>query len=415
MSDIAEAQRHWQLVRRLSREAAGTTEAAELGIVSCRQILIIGWFIGLSEEEERDVFEEGKRWIGLIGDHQAEAHLEYSYSLSRTLAHGDLKGGLAHGLEAERLAEQAGNPDLALILAGSRIVTLEAMGRIREAISLLDRTIEATRDRPEAGLEVWGMSHHVWAICARGRMEGFTGDLEKSKQMLDGCIEQARIRGERDLEVWALAALGEHGLISGDFEASLIASRKAAEIADRVGSLLSRIIAYTSLGCMLTLNGLHEEAVAVLEQGLSASRRWRTHLSAEAEVLACLAEAHLAAGNLAEARTTAEAGVSAGQRIGSVQYEARAHHALGRVLLRQSGKVSIEEARKILDRADALHAKTGSRNFQALVRMDLAELARLEGDPGVRKQELEEALRLFHEMKAPIRVREVEQLLADAK
>jgi hypothetical protein len=47
--------------------------------------------------------------------------------------------------------------------------------------------------------------------------------------------------------------------------------------------------------------------------------------------------------------------------------------------------------------------------------MDLAELARLEGDPGVRKQELKKALRLFLEMEAPIRVQEVEQLLADAK
>jgi tetratricopeptide (TPR) repeat protein len=415
MSDLAEAKRHWQIVRRLSREAGDTKEAAELGIVSCRQILIIGWFFGLSEEEEREVFEEGKRWIGRVGDLQAEAHLEYSYSLSRTIAQGDLAGGLAHGLEAERLAEQAGNPELALILAGSRIVTLEAMGRIREAISLLDRTIEATRDRPEAGLEVWGMSHHLWAISTRGRLEGFTGDLEKAKQMYDACVEQARTCGERDIEVWTLSARGEPSLLDGDFEAGLIACRKAVEIADRVGSPLSRVIAYTALGLLLGLNGLHQEGVPVLEHGLSISRGRRTNLQTEGLLLVHLAEVHLAAGNLAEARVAAEAAVSAGQRIGSVLYEAHAHRSLARALLRQSEDGSIGEARGALDRADALYDKTGARNYKALVNLDRAELAGLEGDAGARRRELEAALKLFREMKAPIRVREVEQLLADLR
>jgi class 3 adenylate cyclase/tetratricopeptide (TPR) repeat protein len=415
MSDVEEAKRHWQLVRTLCREATETTEAIELGIVSCRQLLITGWFLGLPEEDEREIFEEGKRLIGLIGDREAEAHLEYSYSLARTINHGDLQGGLAHGLEAERLAEQAGSPDQALIFAGSRILTLQYMGRLHEAIPLLDRTIEATRDRPEAGLDVWGMSHYVWATYARGWLEWFTGDFEKARQMLELSIREARDRGERDIEAWALAALAGSAQIAGDFEAGLIAARRSAEIVENVGSPLSRDIAHAPLGLMLAVNGLHEEAITLLEHKLRTVKDRRRNLGQRPALLAYLAEAHRAAGNLVEARAAAEAGIFEGQRLGAQLEEAQAQHTLARVLLKQNEEEGAQEVRKTLDRADALYVKTGARNFQALVRLDRAELSNITGDYGTREQELNQALQLFREMKAPIRVREVEKLLADGK
>jgi hypothetical protein len=95
--------------------------------------------------------------------------------------------------------------------------------------------------------------------------------------------------------------------------------------------------------------------------------------------------------------------------------EAQAQHTLARALLKENEEGGTREVRKTLDRADALYVKTGGRNFRALVRLDMAELAYITGDYGTRERELNEALQLFRAMKAPIRVQEVEKLLADGK
>jgi hypothetical protein len=142
-----------------------------------------------------------------------------------------------------------------------------------------------------------------------------------------------------------------------------------------------RGMSHRPLGLLLVLNGRHEEAVILLERALDNARESRADLMNEAEYLAFLAEAHLAGGNLVAAC--------------------------------QEGHGASEGIRKALNDADALYDKTGARNFKALVHLDRAELAGLEGDAGTRKRELEAALGLFREMKAPIRVREVEQLLVD--
>jgi tetratricopeptide (TPR) repeat protein len=166
---------------------------------------------------------------------------------------------------------------------------------------------------------------------------------------------------------------------------------------------------------MLTLNGRPEEAVPLLKRALDNARSGHSDLYAEAEYLAHLGEAYLAAGDLIAARTAAEEGVTIGRARGTMLLEARSHLAFARILLRQEGDRASEDIRKALDQAEDLHTKTGARNLHALVHLERAELARLEGDAGARRRELEAALRLFREMKAPIRVGEVERLLADAE
>ncbi len=95
--------------------------------------------------------------------------------------------------------------------------------------------------------------------------------------------------------------------------------------------------------------------------------------------------------------------------------EARAQLALARVLLRREGTRAAAAIRRALDRGEALLAETGAKNLQPFIHLERAELARLENDPRTRERELRTALGLFDEMEAPIRVREVEALLADSR
>jgi class 3 adenylate cyclase/tetratricopeptide (TPR) repeat protein len=415
MSDIAEAQRHWQRVRKLSQETAHEPEAALLGILACRQILTIGWRLGLPEEEERAVFSEGKQWIERTGHPEEDALLEWAYSLSRSIMHGDLRGGLAHGRAAQKLAEEAGNTDLALIVSGAVIVSLDIIGYLDEARILSDRIIEATRDRLDAGVKEWGGSHYIWALQECGWLECCAGDLEQARQMLDQSLELARVRGQLENEGWALSWLGQLSWISLDLEQGLALCRRSVEIAERFGSIESRSLAYRALGVLLALSGQHDEAINLLERTLNQQANQALALAYEGDYLQILAQAYLAAGNLVEARSAAEKAIEVGRRMGAMVAEAHSHLALARILLRQDGEKATAQVDEALNCADALYTKTGARNFTALVLLERAELARVTGDHEAREHELKAALRLFREMKAPIRVRQVEQLLEDAK
>ena len=161
--------------------------------------------------------------------------------------------------------------------------------------------------------------------------------------------------------------------------------------------------------------GSAQEALSLAEGAASISRETGVYRVSEARVLKTLAEARLATDQLDAARATAEEAVSAGQRIGTRIYEAEAQLVLARVLLRSDGKAGADGIRSALAGAEVIHAESGAKNLQPFVHLERAELARLENDPGTRERELRTALELFGEMEAPIRVREVEALLADSR
>jgi adenylate cyclase len=411
MSDVAEAQRHWQSVRNFARDAADQPGAAELGALACQQVLIMGWRLGLSQAEQEQVFAEGKRWLEDLGDLEGTSILLYAYSISRCTA-GDLEAALTLALESERIAQEAGNPDLVPVVPGATVVALSPMGRLQEMRVKLDYVIDATRDRPDLGVVIWGGSQFLWAMASRGWLEGQMGDLEAAREMLEQTIELARADGYLENEGWALNWFGELSPMSGDIDLGLRHSRRGAEIAERVGMVGSRLFAHSCLGLNLVLSGRCDEAAELLEGVLRVGRQRRIGLGHESEYLARLAEAYLGAGRLSEARSTAEDAVAIGRRIGAVAQEADAHLALARVLLVQEGAAAEAKIREALSCAQALYKKSGARNRQAFVHLEHAELARREGDAGTRERELRAALELFRVMKAPIRVREVEELLA---
>ena len=199
--------------------------------------------------------------------------------------------------------------------------------------------------------------------------------------------------------------------INGDLDLGLDRCRRSLELAERAGSSNERLNAQERLAKMLTRVGPAQEALLLAERAVAIVRE--VSRVSEARVLGTLAEAQLGAGQLDAARATAEEAISAGRRIGTRVHEAGAHLALAQVLLRQEGTGAADAIRRALDRGEALHAETGAKNLQPFIHLERAELARLENDPRARELELRTALGLFGEMEAPIRVREVEALLAD--
>ena len=409
-SDLRECSRHQQRVRALLREVGDAPEAAELGIAACRTILIGSVATGLSETEEHEVHREGRRWVERLGSLEEQVRFENAFTVSRMMA-GDLQGALEHGLEVQRLAVEAASPEFDALLAGTHAVTLQLMGRLAGVLEWLEPLVAGVIDE-QLYSEFGG-----WQVIASrtlGAVQCLTGGLGKARATLEYGLELALANPEAS-PINILSEFATLAAISGDLELGLDRCRRSLELAERSGSSSERLNAHEKLARMLVRAGSAQEALSLAEGAASISSETGVFRVSEARILKTLAEARLATGQLDVARATAEEAVSAGQRIGTRIYEAEAQLVLARVLLRRDGAGAADAIRSALEQGEAIFSESGAKNLQPFVHLERAELARLENDPQTRQRELHTALGFFGEMGAPIRVREVEGLLADSR
>jgi len=127
--------------------------------------------------------------------------------------------------------------------------------------------------------------------------------------------------------------LADLAFFAGDQDVGLAAAQRSVELAEKFGSPFSRIGADWRLGVALFLNGQVNEARETLEHTLALMRQCGTGLEVEARLLAWLAEAVIAGGDVARARQLADEALAVADRTGAVLDGIFARRTLARVLL----------------------------------------------------------------------------------
>jgi tetratricopeptide (TPR) repeat protein len=209
-------------------------------------------------------------------------------------------------------------------------------------------------------------------------MEGWVlfemGEVDAGEEKLDQALTLARDHGEDEILGWSHEFFVYVSAFRGDVGHALEHARRAVEIAERLGSALSRGSAYYALGCAHTAGEDWSSATSAFEVALAITRERRTGLHWEPLILAGLAEVSLGRGDVAPARTLAEEAVRLAGRLGTRITECEAQLALAHVCL--AGGDSRSAAEAALRRALALIEETGARLHEAPARRALAELAR---------------------------------------
>ncbi len=189
---------------------------------------------------------------------------------------------------------------------------------------------------------------------------------------------------------WALLAY-----TCGGTESVLEHGRRSLEIAEKLDNESSRVSAYLTLGTAYLSDAQPAAARDALRESAAISRDRRTVRAFLPQVLAALAEAHLALGERTEALDTAREAIDLGSAGGCRYFEAHAQLALAGALLATDGIVPRAEIESALERAEHLVESIEGRALSPRILEMRGRLAAALGDAPASDRALRQALELY--------------------
>jgi tetratricopeptide (TPR) repeat protein len=359
------------------------------------------------------VFEEGKGFAK-SADPSALAALTGAYGSSKGFS-GAIEDALRRTQQAVHLARDAGNHELEMSFFSTSAYWEQLAGRMNRALAISEETLERTRDDWGLGSTTLGFSVHIFQIRFRSELLAQMGRLEESATGLERAVRLCEEHNEMEILGWAHGNYSTLGWFTGDPDLALEHAHKGVEIAERLGSWISHMVAYGLLGMALTLKGEWDDAISAFETALEAVRARQTGLQYAPLWLAWLSAAHLGRGDASAARSYAEEAVATARTQGSKFWELAAQRALARALLRGKRPPPIKRTEKTLERAMSLVYETGAMGYEPLLRLEQAEFARVTGDEPTWERELRQAHRTFKEMGAGGHMAAIESEFAELK
>ena len=387
-NDPAQVLHHSRRVRELLATVPDSQEVLELRLEALGGIVMHAARLGLGEGELDVIVDEGSALLSRVG---ARPDLEMGFRASIGLAYileGRIADAIARG--EETLSRGRAPEGLEIPLAAPLIMALTIAERVDRVLALIE---DLGGDFDTVVARVGSLMSSM-ALGNRGFVLTCAGQLGEAGPTLDRAIEAAIAQGNlvaRDVAHGYYASLERH---RGFPPAALAHGRQAVELAEQVASPAGLRQALYQLGHAHLADGDLEQARSVLERGLAIGPVLYFSvplLSALAETLAQLGEHDRACETAREAITVAEA---------TGQSEIPAQIALARALRLADGLESEGPIGAALGRAGELIEEFGARVYRPQVCEERAELARLRGDEAARTRELREAHRLFTEMGA---------------
>ena len=401
-SDPVEGMRHWRKVRELGR-SLDDLDSKESRLLACRNILAGGtWRLGMTEEEMRDMLDEGRALARELRRPAAIAAM-----LVGVAAHAGVLGRVETALEiameaSAMINNEMDRSEIAAIETG-RAYWLLSSGRLGAALAAFDQIIEISQGDPDIGREIVGYSPLIWSETLASWALACTGNFAECWPRAERAVRLAREHQAQENLGWALGILArEVHLAGGAFGSPLGDHRSAAlqavEIAEAGGSRYSQIHASVSLAIAHFLSGDFNASTETFTTALEQSQSARTALEVRPYHLAVFADLCLARGDAARAISRAREAIEIADADGSWFMSALGRTVLADALVCSDAPGS--EITAVVTTARQFVDKSGGNSL--LPRLRVAE-ARLAGrsDRALLRTGLREAEAMYRAMGAP--------------
>lgn len=398
-TDFVAAYRHWERVRSLLHGHPVDGDTAALGIAACTQLLSLGWRVGMSLEQSREIYEQGQTLVQAIGDQRGALILAQAYILAPYGA-GDIATYCRLARENYAAALAFDDLDIQANACGFLLDSLSLTAQLPAALKCADDALARfPRHSPSAN---WTMGANPYGMFSlwRGWCLFMMGQITAGLDELDRGLRYAEEDGTPELAGWALWGATEAHVHAHESDRALNRARQFEQISRRLGEAPNLVaMADVALSYAYLAAGRAHDAIQSARAALDIHQRVElVHAGISATLLA---EALLATGDLTAAEAAAREAIALCQRLQRGTYEVTAHGVMARALLRRDGLAAQDAIDHALAAASALIERTGARLLAPALCEWKAELAVAHGDHVSRARLLHEAQDAYLEFGAP--------------
>jgi class 3 adenylate cyclase/tetratricopeptide (TPR) repeat protein len=405
----AEGLRHFRRVRELLEPLAESEGRDHLLAEASQQVVYLGSYEGIAEEEAGRCFQDGlaacQRHDDIPGS--VALHVRYAFFLGGS---GDMRRSLEKSREAIRIADESGDAISSLIARSGVLYCVLQAGQLAATLQLADEClahldpIDSVPVRAGNDPVVVVQTFRGWALAHMGR-------LAAAQESLERALTRATRSENTTFVALCHAALTDVAATQGRIDRMGEHARKTYDVGLQIGSPRMRNLGLLHWGRYLLLRGQPREALTHLEELHTSLEEDVVTREAEAANLCWLARAQAESGDVTKGLATAKRSVEAGEKNGTLFFEAVARLERARTLINFVPGAGQDIAQE-LSRAESLVDETGGESIRPFVRIEQARLARLRGDHGVFESLLVESRRLLLEAEATEQVEYVDELLA---
>jgi adenylate cyclase len=342
-NDISQSLSHWRKVGELTAGLPDSPETTGLALGACIWELDYGWRLGITEEEARAHYEQGRALAQKNSDRTPLFMLVAAYTGVCMMA-GNLSKQAELADEIDRLSIEIGDPGLRMVALPALVYTRMMQGRMGESLSLANEGIAlASEDHALGGLAAI-LCPYAFCLIMKGQTLCFMGSLEESASTLEEALRVAREQGDIEAEAAANVNRAWLARYAGFTEQVPSHVTRGQEIAERHGAALLRVWSLNSRSFACLMLGEAEEAIVALEASTALARESRTGREGESMRLALMSEAKLSMGDRQGALQYARKAVATATEQESVVFLPLSYRVLAEALLDTNETVAAQAA-----------------------------------------------------------------------
>jgi adenylate cyclase len=382
----------WKKIRTMMQDQPRSKENDELRALAGGQLLTFGWREGMPVEEAKTYVEEALGYAREAGNRRHEAMLIAGYG--RIIAsNGSADEYIRLVREALAVLDAQSNPEEALLLNGLLCQASQLAGLVGDALKANSAALELIDDerRGTAGVvlgltvgQMVGFDVRHWMKCLQVKSLVMLGRFSDADERLVRLFQTDPADAEPLHQGIPHHFAVELAWFRSDTLAATRHANQLAHLAARAAIPYWFVIASYCQGLAASTAGDFVGADGFLQQALDSSRRGRAGLEYEARILAFQADNLVRAGDLPRAGEFAAEAIGVAQRKADRLAECHASLVAADVHLKRSGPQHSEEARRLLNRSNALIGETGAKVFEPMmlrVRAEAGDKKGLAGPP----------------------------------